>query len=53
MQKYTIRKYFSNLLEKDLYKIIGVNKESNKNEIKNAFYQKAKLYHPDMSGNGK
>jgi|LauGreDrversion4_2_1035121.scaffolds.fasta_scaffold2424345_1 DnaJ-class molecular chaperone len=53
MLKYTNKKYFSNLLEKDLYKIIGVNKESNKNDIKKAFYQKAKLYHPDLSGTGK
>lgn len=53
MLKNSNKKYFSTMFEKDLYKIIGVNKGSDKNEIKKAFYNKAKLYHPDLNGGRK
>lgn len=33
----------------DAYKLLGVNKDSTKEEVKAAFRQKAKLYHPDIN----
>jgi molecular chaperone DnaJ len=34
---------------KDPYKLLGVNKESTQAEIKKAYYQLAKKYHPDQN----
>jgi DnaJ-class molecular chaperone len=36
---------------KEYYKILGVNKKSNKQEIKRAYHQLALTYHPDKGGN--
>lgn len=36
-----------NLPKKDLYKILDLNSKSAINEIKQAYYKKAKEYHPD------
>jgi len=45
-------KYFSEytpltLPKKDLYKILEINSSSDLKEIKQAYYKKAKEYHPD------
>ena len=54
MFKYhQIKRFCEKIFKKDLYEIIGVSKNSNKNEIKSAFYKKAKLYHPDVNKSGK
>lgn len=33
----------------DFYKILGVKKEANKDEIKKAYRKLAKIYHPDRN----
>lgn len=39
----------SSLAQKDYYKILGVTKNSSSKEIKKAYYQLAKKYHPDTN----
>lgn len=34
-----------------LYEVLGVARNADKVEVKNAFYKQAKLQHPDLSGN--
>ncbi len=36
-------------MKKDLYKILGVNREANPDKIKRAYRVRAKQYHPDIS----
>lgn len=38
-------------MKEDLYKVLGVNKESDKKDIKKAYRGKAKIHHPDHKGN--
>ena len=38
---------------KDYYKILGVPENASHKDIKKAFHQLAKKYHPDLSGVGK
>ena len=35
--------------KKNYYDILGLPKNATKEEIKDKFYQKAKLYHPDVN----
>lgn len=39
----------SSLFKKDYYDVLGVNKKSDPKEIKKAYYQLAKKYHPDTN----
>ncbi len=41
------------IVDKDLYEVLGVKKDSNESEIKKAFYKLAKKYHPDVNQNDK
>ena len=53
MLKNYYKSFSYRIPDKDLYKIIGVNPQSDKKDIKLAFYKKAKLYHPDCNNKGK
>jgi curved DNA-binding protein CbpA len=39
--------------KRNLYEILGVNKDASEEEIKKAFREKAKSYHPDIGGDHK
>jgi molecular chaperone DnaJ len=39
------------MYEKDYYKILGIEKNASKNEVKMAFKQLARTYHPDVAEN--
>ena len=39
------------MASKDLYGILGVNKNATDEEIKKAYKKLAKQYHPDVTGN--
>ena len=41
---------FREYKERDLYKVLGVRREADREEIKQAYYVKAKQWHPDMGG---
>ena len=40
-------------MNKDLYQILGVTKESSENEIKSAYRRLARKYHPDLNKDNK
>lgn len=44
-----ILKLYSTLDEMDYYRILGVTKDSTKNEVKNAYFNLVKKYHPDAN----
>ena len=43
-----MKKHFSVYLDKDLYKILGVTKASDKKAIKSAYASLVKQHHPDV-----
>jgi curved DNA-binding protein CbpA len=47
----SINKIYSRLDEEDYYMILGVNKDSSKQEIKDSYYGLVKKYHPDILAN--
>jgi len=46
--------FFSSILmaDKDYYKVLGIDKKASQEDIKKAFRQMAKKYHPDIAGKG-
>ena len=39
----------SQILNKDYYSILGVNRGASQSDLKKAYFQKAKEYHPDVN----
>jgi DnaJ-class molecular chaperone len=38
------------MYDKDYYKVLGIDKNASKNEVKMAFKKLARTYHPDVAG---
>lgn len=45
---FGLRRHFCNYADKDLYKILGVTKNSSKKDIKTAYASLVKQHHPDV-----
>lgn len=44
-----IKRNFANFVKNDLYSVLGIRKDAGESEIKKAYFDLAKLYHPDVS----